>query len=120
MIIHVVEQGETINSIAGFYGISAERLALDNGIDTQINLAVGETVVILLPEIVYTVQEGDTLESIAVSFNISIMEILRNNPFINDRRYLYPGEMLVIKYEDEKKAQYQPTVMFIPSLIWIC
>ena len=24
--------------------------------------------------------------------------------FINDRRYLYPGEMLVIKYEDEKKA----------------
>ena len=104
MIIHVVEQGETINSIAGFYGISAERLALDNGIDTQINLAVGETVVILLPEIVYTVQEGDTLESIAVSFNISIMEILRNNPFINDRRYLYPGEMLVIKYEDEKKG----------------
>ena len=39
MIIHVVEQGRLLIQLP-VYGISAERLALDNGIDTQINLAV--------------------------------------------------------------------------------
>lgn len=102
MIIHVVEQGETINSIAERYDISAERLALENGISTPVNLAVGETIVILQPEIVYTVQKGDTLDSIATSHNTSIIGILRNNPYLSERQYIYPGEVLVIKYDDEK------------------
>ena len=102
MIIHVVSQGETIYSIAEHYGKSIERLALENGIDESVNLAIGETLVILLEEIIYTVQEGDTLYSIATSHNVSVMEILRNNPYISDRPFIYPGEVLVIKYEEEK------------------
>jgi spore germination protein len=102
MIIHIVAEGETIDSIAELYGVSAERLALENGIFIPVNLAVGETLVILRPEIVYTVQEGDTLDSIAKRYNTSIMELLRNNPYISDQQYIYPGEILVIKYEDVK------------------
>ena len=102
MIIHVVSQGETIYSIAELYGKSVERLALENGIDESVNLAIGETLVILLEEIIYTVQEGDTLYSIARSHNVSVMEILRNNPYISDRPFIYPGEVLVIKYKEEK------------------
>lgn len=102
MIIHVVEEGETINSIAEQYGLSVNRLALENGISTSANLAIGETLVILRPEIVYTVRDGDTLSSIARSFNISIMELLRNNPYLSDRQYIYPGEDIVIKYENDK------------------
>lgn len=80
MIIHVVEQGETINSIAGHYGISVERLILENGIRISDDLVVGETLVILFPEIEYTVQDGDTLESIASNHNVSVFELLRNKP----------------------------------------
>lgn len=105
MIIHVAGEGETINSIARLYGLSAERLALENGIDPAVNLAVGETIVILFPEIVYTVQNGDTLSGIASAHNISIMELLRNNPYLVERRYIYPGETVVIKYEDAKIGQ---------------
>lgn len=102
MIIHVVEQGETINSIAGHYGISVERLILENGIRISDDLVVGETLVILFPEIEYTVQDGDTLESIASNHNVSVFELLRNNPYLSDRRYIYPGEVIVIRYEGEK------------------
>ncbi len=105
MIIHVAGEGETINSIARLYGLSAERLALENGIGPAVNLAVGETIVILFPEIVYTVQNGDTLSGIASAHNISIMELLRNNPYLVERRYIYPGETVVIKYEDAKIGQ---------------
>ena len=42
MIIHAVTQGETINSIAENYGKSADRLALENGISSSVNLAVGK------------------------------------------------------------------------------
>jgi spore germination protein len=102
MIIHVVKQGETISSIAEYYGVSVERLALENGVPITVDFTVGETLVILKPEIVYEVQEGDTLTSIASGFNISIMELLRNNPYLSERENIYPGEHLVIKYYDVK------------------
>ena len=57
MIIHVVKQGETLSSIAESYGKSLERLILENGITDTYNLAVGETLVILYPEIEYTIEE---------------------------------------------------------------
>lgn len=102
MIIHVVEQGETVDSIARLYGISVERLILENGIRASDNLVVGETLVILIPEIIYTIRDGDTLESIATAHNITIFELLRNNPYLSDRRFIYPGEDIVIKYVGEK------------------
>ena len=86
------------------YGLSAERLALENGIGPAVNLAVGETIVILFPEIVYTVQKRYPV-GIASAHNISIMELLRNNPYLVERRYIYPGETFVIKYEDAKIGQ---------------
>ena len=59
MIIHVVKEGETVHSIAESYGVSVDRLALENGISSSANLAVGETLVILFPKILYLVQ-GDS------------------------------------------------------------
>lgn len=102
MIIHVVKQGETMSSIAELYGKSVERLIFENGITDTDNLAIGETLVILYPQIEYTIKEGDTLTSIARNHNTTIMELLRNNPYLSDRQYIYPDEIIVIKYDDEK------------------
>jgi spore germination protein len=102
MIIHVVKQGETINSIAELYGKSVDRLILENGIVDADNLVIGETLIILYPETEYTVQPGDTLEGIAIRHNTSILELLRNNPYLSDRQYIYPGEVIVIKYKEER------------------
>lgn len=102
MVIHVVQAGETIDSISEYYNISADRLILENGIINPDNLAVGQTIVIVWPETVYTVQTGDTLGSIAEKHGVSPMELLRNNPYLSDRAFLYAGETIVINYQTDR------------------
>lgn len=99
MIIHVVQSGETIYSISEYYKISADRLIMENGITNPENLAIGQTIVIVQPETTYKVRPGDSLESIAQQYNVSPMEILRNNPFLSDQEQLYAGETIVIQYQ---------------------
>ena len=102
MIIHVVQPGETIHSISEYYNIPVERLILENEITNPENLAIGQTIVIVQPEILYTVQAGDTLGSIAQQYGVSPMELLRNNPYLSDREYLYAGETIVITYQTDR------------------
>lgn len=61
MLIHVVEQGETINSIAEKYNTSAQLIIYNNEIQNPNNLVVGQTIVILFPQVIHTVEEGDTV-----------------------------------------------------------
>jgi spore germination protein len=98
MEIHVVQQGETLQSIAENYGIAEAMLIRDNGLENTYNLVIGQALVIAIPETVYTVKQGDSLVSIAESFNVSTMELLMNNPFLSDREYIYPGETIIISY----------------------
>lgn len=98
MIIHIVKSGDTIQSIAKFYEISTDKLMYDNGLNNVDELAIGQSLVIVKPDITYTIQEGDTLLSIADKFDVSLIQLLANNPYLSDREYLYPGDTLVIKY----------------------
>ncbi|MDF2908745.1 MAG: hypothetical protein K0R34_4066, partial [Herbinix sp.] len=82
MIIHVVQSGDTIQSIAEFYGISVEKLIQDNALDAFAELVVGQCIVIAYPKEIYVVQEGDTISSIASFHNVSEMQLLMNNPFL--------------------------------------
>ncbi|HKL79718.1 MAG TPA: LysM peptidoglycan-binding domain-containing protein [Mobilitalea sp.] len=105
MIIYVVQPGDNIYSIAESHGVSAERLILENEISNPNYLVIGQTVVILFPAQTYVVQEDDTLYSIAAAHNVSVMQLLRNNAYLADREYIYPGETLVISYVYEKARQ---------------
>jgi spore germination protein len=100
MEIYVVQQGDTVASIAQKYGISPERLITDNGIIAPYSLAVGQTLVITKPSAVYTVKEGDTLEGIAKAHDVTVMQLLRNNPWLAEREYIYPDETIVISYDN--------------------
>lgn len=101
MIIHVVQPEDTINSIANTYGVPAPILIRDNGLKNQTDLVIGQTIVIAYPEIEHIVQEGDTFLSIAQMYNVTFLELLRNNPFLTEVDYIYPGERIVIKYNNE-------------------
>ncbi len=103
MIIHVVQSGETIEAIAQSYGMSAENIIRDNGIINPDNLAVGQAILIVYPYEVYTIQEGDTLEGIASAHNVTVMQLLRNNPYLSDQEFIYPGETIIISYDDTPK-----------------
>jgi Predicted glycosyl hydrolase len=102
MIIHVVQKDETIRSIADMYNMNTERLIQENGLTNPFDLAVGQTIVIVHAKQTHTVQEGDSLQKIANQYGITLIELLRNNPYLIDRENIFPGESLVIQYEDEK------------------
>ncbi|WFR58868.1 LysM peptidoglycan-binding domain-containing protein [Anaerocolumna sp. AGMB13025] len=103
MIIHVVEPGETILSIADYYGVSAEKLKIYNNFTEEDTLVIGEALIILIPEITYTVKEGDTLAQIADAFGTTVIELLRYNPELSDRQSIYAGDEIVISFRGEKE-----------------
>lgn len=103
MDIYVVQQGDTINSVADKYGVDVTKLIQDNGIENPNDLVIGQTIVITYPIQTYTVQEGDTLTGIAASNNVPLMQLLRNNPGLCNQEYLYPGETINISYNTKGK-----------------
>lgn len=100
MTIHVVQPGDTLFSIALQYGVSAERISVTNEIPLDIPLVVGQTVVILFPELTHTVRPGETIFEIADIYGISLNEIYRNNINLRGLPEIYPGQSLVIRYSD--------------------
>ena len=53
MIIHVVQPGETIYSIAAQYNVSPQKIIIDNELENPNVLVPGQTLVILVPETVH-------------------------------------------------------------------
>lgn len=102
MTIHVVQAGDTMNSIAEQYGVSAERIILENELPNPENLVIGQSIGIRIPDVVHTVVEGDTLFSIAQNYDVEPNQILQNNPQVAVDESLTPGEVLVITYAQEE------------------
>jgi len=102
MIIHVVEAGQTLTSIAEQYGVSPELIITVNELPNPENLVVGQSLAIRIPEISYTIQEGDTLSRIAQNYGVTTTRILQNNPALAASGVLTPGNTVVIRYRDEE------------------
>jgi spore germination protein len=101
MTIHVVQTGDTLSSIAEQYGLTTERIIIENELPNPDNLLVGQSLGIRVPDVVHTVAEGDTLFSIAEQYEITPNRILQNNPQVAADEFLSPGEELVITYEGD-------------------
>lgn len=104
MIIHVVQPGDTIYSIAQKHNVSPEKIIRDNNLENPNMLVPGQTIVVLVPEQIYTIKSGDTLSGIARAYGTTAMELLRNNPYISDANNIAPGEEIVIRYNNQKRG----------------
>ena len=102
MTIHVVKAGDTLQSIADQYGVSPERITLENELPNPDRLLIGQSIGIRIPDVVHTVTEGDTLFNIAQTYDVEPNQILQNNPQIAAREGLNPGDVLVITYKGEE------------------
>ncbi len=98
MIIYVVQPGDNIYSIAEAYGVSAIRLIQENGINNPYGLVPGQTIIITIPAQVHTVQVGETLDQIERAYEITHLQMLQNNIYLFHREYIYPDDILVIRY----------------------
>lgn len=118
MVIHVVRPGESAYSIALAYGIPMSQLVLDNGLESSGRLAVGQALVVQFPAQTHTVQAGETAASIAAAYGLSLRQLYRSNPILGGRPDIYPGETLVISYDQEPEGELTANgyaYPFIPS-----
>ena len=100
MDIHVVRAGETVSSVAARYGVPAGILAGVNGVAPDAPLAVGQTLVVRRPRELHAVASGESVYSIALRYGLSVRTLYQNNPALGGRSALYPGQTLVIAYDD--------------------
>lgn len=107
MIIHTVQPGETIASIARYYGVNAERLIEENGLLFPERLVVGQALVILFPREIHEVKEGDSLYEIAKRYRTTINQLYRNNPFLGGNPMLRVGDRLVVQYKQNHLGEAQ-------------
>lgn len=104
MTIYIIKKGDSISSVAKQFNISEQFLRNINGINSyhEDKLIEGNSLLILQGKVIHTVEEGDTLASIADQYNVSLLEIIRNNPWLMDQEYIYPKEEIIISYEGQK------------------
>ena len=101
MVIHVVQRGESLYSIALDYGVPMSQIAIDNGLETPEHLVSGQALVIRFPEKIHTVQSGETLASIARQYDLTLRRLYQNNPALGGTPQIWPGQTLVISYREE-------------------
>ena len=105
MVIHTVQFGETLFSIAARYGVDPELLRVNNGVPTGGALVVGQTLVVQTVRTFHTVQSGESLLSIAMRYGLSLRALYRNNYWLEGQEQIEPGQILVIAYHDEPMGE---------------
>lgn len=100
--IYVVQEGDTIISVAQLYGIKVIDLIKANNLEDVYYLTPGEELIIPtespLGFTYYVVQKGDTLYNIAKEHNISVNDLVEING-IENANYIYPGEKILVPKE---------------------
>lgn len=104
MVIHVVQPGDTVYGLARRYDVPESQIRIDNAIQQPEELVVGQALVIQFPALVHTVREGETAQAIARRYDLTLRQLYRNNPVLGGEPLLYPGQTLVIAYEQAKEG----------------
>jgi LysM repeat protein len=116
-IIHVVQRGETLYSIARRYGVNMWAIAYANGIVNPNRIYVGQRLVIPTSQpsggTVHVVQRGETLTRIALRYGVSIWTIANANGIVNIN-HIYVGQRLTIP-GTAPKPQPQPQPVTFPG-----
>ena len=79
MQIHIVQQGQSLDSIAQAYGTSAQEIVRTNEIPNPNSLVIGQAIVIPIKGRFHWVQPGDNLYKIGQIFGITAAELAKIN-----------------------------------------
>lgn len=105
---HLVQEGETLTTIAAIYGVNADDIAAKNKIANPNTILAGQRLLLpaageKLPDLqsgpidpkIYIIKEGDTLYGLSQEFGVSVEALMEANS-IEDQNRLFIGLMLKI------------------------
>lgn len=116
MVIHVVKPGESLYTIARFYGASPNRIASENELADPSKLVVGQTLVITEGTSKHRVQPGQSIYSIASMYNVSVRAILAVNPNITNPAQISVGQIINIPIRTEKLGTIEVNGYAFPNI----
>jgi LysM repeat protein len=101
-ICHTVRPGETVASIAAYYGVSASAIIQANNLWNPNLIYSGQCLLIPLPSrpsppctTIHVVRRGEYLKIIAPRYGVSVSAIVNANGLKNPN-LIYPGQRLII------------------------
>ncbi|WP_017185081.1 glycoside hydrolase family 18 protein [Alkalibacillus haloalkaliphilus] len=99
MLIHVVQQGDSVYSVANRYQTPIEDIIEVNQLDQPDDLVIGQALVVPVSQ--YTVQEGDSFYSIGQRLNIPY-ELLASYNELDLNEPLMIGQELILPEPDRR------------------
>lgn len=105
VINYIIQKGDSLPSIASFFGISTETVLAANSSLQSGAVKAGEVIKILPTSgVLYKTETGDTLASIANIFNASENDIVRYNPSVDLSSLIQPGVLIVVPNDGAARA----------------
>lgn len=96
IVEYIVEEGETLSSVATKFNISLNTILLANNLSKNTQIKPGATLVILpVTGILYHVKKGDTISVIAEKYKGKADEIVAINS-LSDEGDIYIGDIIII------------------------
>ena len=94
-LVHTVKEGESIEKIAGRYGVSAQTVRWANGLTEASRLKPNQELVVLpVDGVLHTVRRGQTLGRIAQLYDIPLETIVRQNRIQGS--FVVAGQQIII------------------------
>lgn len=106
MEIYITSEGDSYAAIADSVGVDEGYLRSVNGAASG-EPALGQAVVIIRPERTVTVGDGETLYGIASANGMTLPAIYRLNPALGGRTEIYPGQVIVLSVQGERRGQLE-------------
>lgn len=108
--VHVIQEGDTLWSIANGGDVTVEELKAWNGIADPTELKIGQVVVIRKPveSSRYTVKKGDTLYDIARDKGVTLQELQSANPKVDAKTMSVGTELVIPKAVASKPVASKP------------
>ncbi|WP_394218716.1 LysM peptidoglycan-binding domain-containing protein [Halobacillus trueperi] len=97
MIIHAVENGDSLWRIAQRYGADINQIILLNQLNNPDVVVIGQALVIPEPNKEYVVQPGDNLWNIANRYGVRVQDLAEKNNIANPA-LIFVGQMLLIPF----------------------
>ena len=121
IVRYTLGRADSLQTLGNFYGISAEAIAVSNGIsDPSLKNQQGREIMIPPGEgVLYTVVEGDTVESVAKKFKVDPKVIMDYNRLYFEPEHFAPKQLVFVPGASLPTLVYQtddeePTVIARP------